>query len=177
MEESEQRADPGVEQARAQPAGPFRSRNKRQDFRREPLYPPQLLDCCLWWWVSANPPELVGVESPATATVTLTKDAFSFKLDQPPYDNGGIHLVIEASEGQSNGVSRAHSKATQIMTVEEPDDTAIDIKAEYEAKNGAVSAAAPKVFFRYFFVNASTGEKSAVMMTEAKLAAAAEGGA
>ena len=63
------------------------------------------------------------------------------------------------------------------MTVEEPDDTAIDIKAEYEAKNGAVSAAAPKVFFRYFFVNASTGEKSAVMMTEAKLAAAAEGGA
>lgn len=127
--------------------------------------------------VSANPPELVGVESPATATVTLTKDAFSFKLDQPPYDSGGIHLVIEASEGQSNGVSRAHSKATQIMTVEEPDDTAINIKAEYEAKNGAVSAAAPKVFFRYFFVNASTGEKSAVMMTEAKLAAAAEGGA
>ena len=60
--------------------------------------------------------------------------------------------------------------------VEEPDDSAIDIKAEYEAKNGAVTAAAPRVFFRYFYVNATTGEKSAVMMAEAKLAAEVVGG-
>lgn len=126
--------------------------------------------------VMTLPPDLVGVESPSTATITLSKDAFTFKLDQAIHDNGGINLVIEASEGQSNGISRAYSKATQIKVVEEPDDSAIDIKAEYEAKNGAVTAAAPRVFFRYFYVNATTGEKSAVMMAEAKLAAEVVGG-
>lgn len=126
--------------------------------------------------VMTMPPELVGVEAPSEATVTLTKDAFTFKLDKAPSDSGGINLVIEASEGQSNGVSRAYGKAAQVKIVEEPDDSAIDIKAEYEAKNGAVTGAAPRVFFRYFFVNTATGEKSAVMMTEAKLAAEVVGG-
>ncbi len=126
--------------------------------------------------VMTLPPDLVGVESPSTATITLSKDAFTFKLDQAIHDSGGINLVIEASEGQSNGISRAYSKATQIKVVEEPDDSAIDIKAEYEAKNGAVTAAAPRVFFRYFYVNATTGEKSAVMMAEGKLAAEVVGG-
>ena len=76
--------------------------------------------------------------------------------------------MIEASEGQSNGVSRAHAKATQIKMVEEPTDAAIDIKTDYETKNGALSAAAPKVFFRYFLVNSSTGERSVSMLAEAK---------
>lgn len=111
--------------------------------------------------VMTMPPELVGVEALSEATVTLTKDAFTFKLDKVPSDSGGINLVIEASEGQSNGVSRAYGKATQVKIVEEPDDSSIDIKADYEAKNGAVTGAAPRVFFRYFFVNTATGEKSA----------------
>ena len=51
---------------------------------------------------------------------------------------------------------------------EEPTNAAINIKAEYEAKNGALSAAAPKVFFRYFLVNSSTGERSVSMLAEAK---------
>ena len=37
--------------------------------------------------------------------------------------------------------------------VEEPDDTAVNIRADYVAKHGAPSAAAPKIFFRYYFVN------------------------
>ena len=56
-----------------------------------------------------TPPTLVGVENPSSATIVCQGDTFTFKLDQALADNGGIFLVIEASEGQSNGVSRAHS--------------------------------------------------------------------
>lgn len=93
-------------------------------------------------------------------------ETFTFKLDQAPADNGGIFMVIEASEGQSNGVSRAHSKVAAIKMVEEPTAAAIDIRADYVAKNGAPSAEAPKIFFRYYYVNSSTGEKSGVMLAE-----------
>ena len=115
-----------------------------------------------------EPPTLVGVETPSTATIVCQGDTFTFKLDQPLTDNGGIELVIEASEGQSNGVSRAHSKAAAIKMVEEPTAVAVDIKSDYEAKNGALSAAAPKVFFRYYLVNSTTGERSVSMLAEAK---------
>ena len=70
-------------------------------------------------------------------------------------------------------MTRAHSKAVAIKLVEEPDDTAINIAADYVAKHGAPSAAAPKIFFRYYFVNASTGEKSGTMLAECKWAPAA----
>ena len=33
-------------------------------------------------------------------------------------DNGGTYLVIEATEGQSNGVTRAHAKASGTMLAE-----------------------------------------------------------
>ena len=120
-----------------------------------------------------TPPELLGVEAPSTATIVCQGDTLTFKLDQAPADNGGLFLVIEASEGQSNGVSRAYSKATQIKLVEEPDATAVNIRADYVAKNGAPSAAAPKIFFRYYFVNSGTGEKSQAMLAEAKWTAGA----
>ena len=59
-----------------------------------------------------------------------------------------------------------------------PDDTAINIAADYVAKHGAPSAAVPKIFFRYYFVNSATGEKSGTMLAECKWTAAAaeEGG-
>ena len=123
-----------------------------------------------------NPPALVGVENPSSATIVCQGDTFTFKLDQDLTDNGGIFLVIEATEGQSNGVTRAHSKAVAIKLVEEPDDTAINIAADYVAKHGAPSAAAPKIFFRYYFVNSSTGEKSGTMLAECKWTAAAAAG-
>jgi len=44
------------------------------------------------------------------------------------------------------------------------------------AKNGAPSAAAPKIFFRYYYVNSSTGEKSGTMLAEVTWSAAAAGG-
>ena len=126
--------------------------------------------------VMVTPPELLGVEAPSSATIVCQGDVFTFKLDQELSDNGGIYLVIEASEGQSNGVSRAFSKATQIKLVEEPGTDAIDIRADYVTKNGAPSAAAPKIFFRYYLVNGSTGEKSQSMLAEVKWAPAAAGG-
>ena len=52
---------------------------------------------------------------------------------------------------------------------EEPTAAAIDILADYVAKNGAPSAAAPKIFFRYYYVNSSTGEKPGTMLTEVTL--------
>ena len=120
-----------------------------------------------------NPPTLVGVESPSSATITCTSAAFTFKLDEAIADNGGIYLVIQASEGQSNGVSRAYGKAVQIHAEEEPTADAIDIKSAYESKHGALGAGAPKVFFRYFYVNSSTGETSVPMQAIVKWTAAA----
>ena len=105
----------------------------------------------------------------------MRQSPLTFKLDQELSDNGGIYLVIEATEGQSNGVTRAHSKAVAIKMVEEPDATAVDIRVDYVAKHGAPSAAAPKIFFRYYFVNSGTGEKSGTMLAEAKWEAATAG--
>ena len=48
-------------------------------------------------------------------------------------------------------------------------DTAIDLKTEYEATHGAVTAAAPKVFLKYFFINTKTGEKSGEVLGEISL--------
>lgn len=70
----------------------------------------------------------------------------------------------------------AHAKASGIKLVEEPTADAIDIRADYVAKYGALSVAAPKIFFRYYYVNSSTGEKSGTMLAEVKWAAAAAGG-
>jgi len=46
---------------------------------------------------------------------------------------------------------------------------AIDFKAKYDAKCGAPSAGSPKVFFKYFYVNTATGEKSGEVLAQAKL--------
>ena len=126
--------------------------------------------------VMVTPPELNSVEAPSSATIVCQGDTFTFKLDQALADNGGIFLVIEATEGQSNGVSRAHAKASAIKMVEEPTAAAIDIRADYVAKNGAPSAAAPKIFFRYYYVNSSTGEKSGTMLADVTWTAAAAAG-
>ena len=73
------------------------------------------------------------------------------------------------SAPQSNGISRAYSKAAQIG---EPLAAAIeiyDLKADYDEKNGVPTAAAPKVFMKYFFVNTKTGEKSGDMLAVVSL--------
>lgn len=110
----------------------------------------------------------MGVETPSSATIVCQGETFTFKLNQALAGNGGIYLVIEATEGLSNGVSRSHDKAVAIKMVEESDATAVNIHADYVAKHGAPSAAAPKIFFRYYFVNSTTGEKSDVMLAETK---------
>lgn len=50
-----------------------------------------------------------------------------------------------------------------------PVTTDINIKAKYDAKCGTPNAGNPKVFFRYFYVNTATGEKSGDVYAQAKL--------
>lgn len=120
--------------------------------------------------IMTEPPVLKGVEAPSSATVALSADAFTFTLDGEPANAENLKLIILASPAQSNGITRAYSKAVQIGGTYEPASEEYDIKAAYDAKNGAPTAAAPKVFLRYFFVNTKTGEKSGEMMAIAKLA-------
>lgn len=111
-----------------------------------------------------TPPTLVGVETPGACTIVCTGSAFTFKLDAVSADMTNLKLVIEDTEGQSNGVTRAHSKVVAIKMVTTPSTSAMDIAADYAAKHGAPSAAAPKIFFRYYFVNSATGEKAGIML-------------
>ena len=120
--------------------------------------------------IMTEPPVLKGVEAPTSATIALTSEKFTFTLDGEPAVPADLKLIILASPAQSNGITRAYSKAVQIGGTYEPASEEYDIKAAYDAKNGAPTAAAPKVFLRYFFVNTKTGEKSGEMMAIAKLA-------
>ena len=114
-------------------------------------------------------PNLVGVEAPADAIVALTSSAMTFTLTDIPSDTVNQKLVILASEPQGNGITRAYSKAAAFDNPFTITDEDIDIKVKYDAKYGAPSAGAPKVFFKYFFVNTTTGEKSAEKMASAVL--------
>ena len=48
-------------------------------------------------------------------TIVCQGETFTFKLDQALADNGGIYLVIEATEGQSNGVTRPSAATPKIF--------------------------------------------------------------
>ena len=114
-------------------------------------------------------PTLAGIPTPADATATLTSSAFTLQLADVPSDVTNLKLVILASEPQGNGITRAYSKAAAFDDPMTPVDTAIALKAKYDAKYGAPSAGAPKVFIKYFYVNSATGEKSGEKMVSAVL--------
>lgn len=69
-------------------------------------------------------------------------------------------LVAKMSEAQSTGISSGWDKAVIISPDRVPDWGDIDLKADYDGKCGAPSVGNPKVFFKYYFVNTATGEKS-----------------
>ena len=117
----------------------------------------------------SNPPALQGVEASTEAVVTLTPTKFTFELESEPENVQDLKLIIQASAPQSNGVTRAYSKAVQIGGVLEAVTEEYDIKEDYDNKHGAPNAAAPKVFMKYFFVNTKTGEKSGEMLTMVRL--------
>lgn len=116
-------------------------------------------------------PTLSGIEAPADAAVVLSSSAMTFTLEAIPSDVTNLKLIIQASEPQGNGITRAYSKAAAFGAPLTPVTTAIDIKSDYDAKCGAPSAGYPKVFFRYFYVNTVTGEKSGEKMVSAVLSA------
>ena len=120
--------------------------------------------------IAENPPALVGVEAPSEAVITLTTEKFEFELENIPADTANLKLVILASEPQSNGVTRAYSKATSVIAPFTPEaETPVDLKAAYTAKCGYPSEASPRVFVKYFLVNTVTGEKSGEMMKAVRL--------
>lgn len=119
----------------------------------------------------ANPPALEGCEAPASATVVLSAQAFTFTLDSIPESVANLKLIIEASAPKSGGISNAYDKTSAFAEPYSVVSTAIDIKSDYDNKNGAPSAGTPKVFLRYFYVNTRTGEKSADLLKEVRLAA------
>ena len=98
---------------------------------------------------------------------------FNFCMSENVQD---LKLIIQASAPQSNGVTRAYSKAVQIGGVLEAVTEEYDIKEDYNNKYGAPNAAAPKIFMKYFFVNTKTGEKSGEMLTMVRLDEDAAGG-
>ena len=120
--------------------------------------------------ILTTPPVLSGVVAPAAATISLTSSAMTFTLAEIPADVTNVKLIIQASEPQSNGITRAYSKAAAFDDPMTPVATAINIKAKYDAKCGTPNAGNPKVFFRYFYVNTATGEKSGDVFAQAKLA-------
>ena len=117
----------------------------------------------------ATPPTLVGVDAPAEADLDLSAEAFNFQLTDIPENTADLRLIIQGSAPQSNGISRAYSKAVQIGATREVVDEIINIKDDYEAVYGAVTEAALKVFLKYFFVNTKTREKSGEMLASVKL--------
>ncbi len=119
--------------------------------------------------IHTSPPVLGGVDAPSEAVITLTADKFTFELEQSPAGAENLRLVIQASEPQSNGITRAYAKASAFTDPYAVTTSEIDLKAAYDGKCGAPSAGAPKVFMKYFFVNTQTGEKSGEMLASVKL--------
>ena len=120
--------------------------------------------------IMTTPPTLSGVVAPAAATIALSDSAMTFTLAEIPSDVTNLKLIIQASEPQSNGITRAYSKAAAFSDPYTPVATDIDIKSAYDNKCGAPNAGNPKVFFKYFYVNTATGEKSGDVLAQAKLA-------
>lgn len=119
--------------------------------------------------VMQNPPTLQGVEAPAEAVITLTPSKFTFELEREPENPENLKLIVMASAPQSNGVTRAYSKAVRVGAPLEAASEVYDLKKDYDEKNGVPTSAAPKVFMKYFFVNTVTGEKSGEMLVSVKL--------
>ena len=119
--------------------------------------------------VMQNPPTLQGVEAPTEAVITLTPSKFTFELEGEPENPENLKLIVMASAPQSNGVTRAYSKAVRVGAPLEAASEVYDLKKDSDEKNGVPTSAAPKVFMKYFFVNTVTGEKSGEMLVSVKL--------
>ena len=110
-----------------------------------------------------------------TDRYVILNACFTFTLDSEPTENmADLKLVIMASAPQSNGVTRAYSKAVAIGAPRDAVSDEYDLKADYDAKFGAPGDAAPKVFMKWFFVDTTTGEVSGEQMALAQLTAAQE---
>ena len=110
---------------------------------------------------------MIHVGYPADGSVPST---MTFTPAVIPGDVTHLKQVIQVSEPQGNGITRACSRAAGFGEPLTPVTTVIDIiKSDYDGRCGAPSAGYPKVFFKYFFVSIVTGEKSGGKMAGAVL--------
>ena len=85
-----------------------------------------------------------------------------------------LQSLIEETEKE---VKVKQTSSKKIIHIDVPNKqpqrtaTAVHIRADYVAKNGAPIAAAPKIFFRYYLVDSSTGVKSQTMLAKCKWSA------
>lgn len=116
----------------------------------------------------AEPPALGNIEAPSSATVAISGTSMIFMLDRAP-SNTDLRLVVMATAPQSNGVVTGVGRGSALCAPIVLDGSDISLMASYAGKYGAPSAGKPKVFFRYFLVNPSTGEKSLEMLAHGVL--------
>lgn len=106
-----------------------------------------------------TPPALTGVETPSTATIVVSASTFTFKLDSAP-SAAGLKLVILVTAPQSMGTTKPASRGASVTDPVTANTTAIDLRQAYIARHGEPGTALPKIYFRYFLVNPTTGECS-----------------
>ena len=110
---------------------------------------------------TSDPEELaVSWEDAAGHVWAGTLDVTTGVLTELYYDASGDALTAEATGNTPNETVQARFKPG----LQDISSQSVDIKSDYEAKNGVLGAGAPKVFFHYYFVNSVTGEKSGVML-------------
>ncbi len=89
-----------------------------------------------------------------------------FIISRNNVSSDGTAYTIQDGDGLDSDAC-THGECSAVPYT--PSTTAYNIKAKYDAKCGAPSAGSPKVFFKYFYVNTATGEKSGDVLAQAKL--------
>ncbi len=110
--------------------------------------------------MATTPPELVGVVSPPECDIDVRSDYVSIQIPDLPEDTTDIKFVVKCSAPQGMGISSAYDQCVQLGDPRDIQEDPYDLTDEYIAQFGAPTSAQPKVFFKYFYVNTVTGEKS-----------------
>lgn len=113
-----------------------------------------------------TPPILSGVESPSVCTATVSPDRIGIQLSHAP-EESDLKLIILVSSPQTIGTVTGVGRGASCTDPLTPTAAFINLRTAYIAKHGEPNQNTPKVFFRYFFVNPATGEKSLEKVTSA----------
>jgi len=113
------------------------------------------------------PPVLTGIEQPAVAEAAISNGSFMFRLNSVPEQAVGLRLVIMGTGPQTVGTVTGVGRGSTFCEPLVPTAGAVNLLQAYAGKFGMPNAGKPKVFLRYFYVNAATGEKSGEQLINA----------